>query len=932
MSSYEYVYNPSLLAGDTVSSVNITHEYRRSGALTAAKLEIYEADTDTWHDEPLILPGAANVDISQTINVSSYINSVNDLNNLKIRFLAYRSSIVASITTSHDFLGVQVDYNAPTSTPPDTPTETETPTETLTPSQTFTPSDTPTPTDTATDTPTATPTSTSTPPTQYLLINEVVTAPRQDWNDTLGGDAVPFNNVPGSNPTFTDSDEWLELYNAGVDSVNLLGWTLVMDDGATAATLDFNSPGAAVFVFSNCGSLTNFQPGEYLVIGNPPDAMNNDTHFTLNRADASVADDFQLGAGGAPLGNTTNTTDEAVARVPNASATFGKQAATIGYANDLLTATPTPVPACSTATPTATLTPTHTATPTLTPTTFPARVIILNEAMWMGTAADANDEWIELYNTSGIDINLAGWTLAIDDGAPPDDTVINLGGVIPAGGYFLLERTDENTVSDNTCSSFIYTGSMSNDGRRLNLRDPSFTSIDTANFDGGPWPAGLDSPRASMERINTGPDTDGNWSTNYGHVANGHDADGNLIRGTPCAANSNLTPTPAPTAFARVGVVRLNEVLPNPGRDWSSYYPGGPAPYEYVELVNLGGAPVDISYWMIDDKEGGSAPFVLWPDAFISPGDHWCLGAKPMGLSFNDRDDSARLLYPDGSVVDEVSWTTTQRDDRSISRSPEGYGEWYFDWQPTPCMGNIPHAVGSKYGPKPTPVVASIQNARAWGDGAWVTIIGRVTGPHPLFGARVIYVQDDSGYGLAVYLGKGVWPPMQLGQAIKAAGYIRTRNGERELYVKNAWLYSLGEPGPAPTPRAVLTGAINDDTEGTLVSVTGKVTRLEANAFWLDDGSGSARVFFKSTTGVKRPKLKRGQLWTATGIVSEYTTRTSRAKGHRILIRLASDVALVNSEGVTIDLTPTATSLPEEAATPTLLPEETETPTPTAEP
>ena len=53
-----------------------------------------------------------------------------------------------------------------------------------------------------------------------------------------------------------------------------------------------------------------------------------------------------------------------------------------------------------------------------------------------------------------------------------------------------------------------------------------------------------------------------------------------------------------------------------------------------------------------------------------------------------------------------------------------------------------------------------------------------------------------------------------------------------------------------------------------------------------------------------------------------------KGHGHYYL----TDVFRVSGEGVVDDLTPTATSLPEEGATPTLIPEETGTPTPTPEP
>ncbi|MEK7328277.1 MAG: lamin tail domain-containing protein, partial [Chloroflexota bacterium] len=150
--------------------------------------------------------------------------------------------------------------------------------------------------------------------------------------------------------------------------------------------------------------------------------------------------------------------------------------------------------------------------------------MIINEAAWMGTNASANDEWIELHNTTAFSIDFTGWALIIDDGVPPDDTVITLGGVIPAGGFFLLERTDDTAVSD-IAADLIYTGSLSNDGLAITLRDPAGNVVDTANGDGGAWPAGDADRRASMERVSaTAPDGDGNWAANDGQTTNGLDA------------------------------------------------------------------------------------------------------------------------------------------------------------------------------------------------------------------------------------------------------------------------------------------------------------------------------------------------------------------------------------------------------------------------
>lgn len=129
-------------------------------------------------------------------------------------------------------------------------------------------------------------------PVEAILVNEVVSAPRQDWNDSAGGNGVTFDAIPGNGAVDAD-DEWIELYNNDTVSVDLTlggGWTVIMAD-STTSTLNFATPDAAtIFVFSNGGSLANFQPGEYLVIGNPPGELDDAVFVRLQKpVSATVA-------------------------------------------------------------------------------------------------------------------------------------------------------------------------------------------------------------------------------------------------------------------------------------------------------------------------------------------------------------------------------------------------------------------------------------------------------------------------------------------------------------------------------------------------------------------------------------------------------------------------------------------------------------------
>lgn len=144
--------------------------------------------------------------------------------------------------------------------------------------------------------------------------------------------------------------------------------------------------------------------------------------------------------------------------------------------------------------------------------------IVISEVAWMGTAASANDEWIELANGEGEAVMLEGWELSSSDG----NLYVDLDAVtVPAHGFVLLERTDDTSVPGIGASA-IYVGALANvpgEGYALELRAAGCGVADRAEAASG-WPAGDAASRRTMERAGS------RWQTSA------------LPGGTPGRANS----------------------------------------------------------------------------------------------------------------------------------------------------------------------------------------------------------------------------------------------------------------------------------------------------------------------------------------------------------------------------------------------------------
>ena len=435
------------------------------------------------------------------------------------------------------------------------------------------------------------------------------------------------------NPSGSDSGhEWVELYNNGSADVDISGWEI------QAGTSSFGTKGTI-----SSGILA---PGTYYLIGESDVAadigiapglvvslgLGNGTSSIdgLRIVDANGAvKDTVLYGDSATIGtweddNGPNPTSfapeagsaESIARIPNGIDT------NLSGDDFQLISNPTPMAENIGGSST-----------TCVNTTFSG--IVINEVLYDPPSSDSGNEWVELLNTTGDDIDVSGWMLEAGTssfglkGTIPDSTVI------PAGGYYLIgEDLVGSTLGQ--APDLVTTLSMGNasnvDGVRL--VDCNSVPIDTVLYgedldgqswedDNGPSPTSFapDASSASIARIPNGADTD----------LSGDDFQ---IIGNPTPWNENIGGSSTTCDNSVFEGIVINEILYDP--------PGSDSDFntEWIEIMNTTEEVVDISGWEIQAGTSSFSTKGTFPNnTFLPAGGYFLIGEDEVVLELGQEPD-----------------------------------------------------------------------------------------------------------------------------------------------------------------------------------------------------------------------------------------------------------------------------------------------------
>lgn len=396
-----------------------------------------------------------------------------------------------------------------------------------------------------------------------------------------------------------DSDgEWIELYNAGPDTVNLDGWILA-DLGTDQHVI---------------GGELLIAPGQYVVLARNGDSATNGgvaVDYVYNGMSLSNSADevLLLAPGGTEVDRVVWGDNSGVSTSAGASlerTTLGDpavwttaQTAWPGSAGDLGSPGGAFVPP---------------ATPTPTATAGPVLPLYLSEVLADPQAvADSDGEWIEIHNPNGVPVNLRGWQL-IDLGG--DAFVVDADVMVPTGGYVVLARNGDPATNGGVAVDYVYSGmSLSNSEDEVILLTPGGVEMDRITW--GPGTDWRTTAGASLERVTF--DAPAQWATGQTPwIGSAGDS------GTPGSAYvpPSLTPTAVPSPTSTPPDQWTPADAPSPLQIDEVAYRGSDG--EYVALINSSGAPVSLRGWSIGDAQvpgSGEGLYVLPEDVQLFPGE-----------------------------------------------------------------------------------------------------------------------------------------------------------------------------------------------------------------------------------------------------------------------------------------------------------------------
>ena len=310
--------------------------------------------------------------------------------------------------------------------------------------------------------------------------------------------------------------------------------------------------------------------------------------------------------------------------------------------------------------------------------------------------------------------------------------------------------------------------------------------------------------------------------------------------------------------------IYINKFLPNPA--------GADSENEWIELCNSGKSDVDLTSFSLADSAGGSKPYQL-NDYSLAAESCIFITSAESHLTLNNDSDSVRFLDINGEVIDKVDYSGGG--EGLVYAKIDGVWQWLGE----STDSTVEQASEIIYG------INDLRELRDLKAGSKVSVRGWVAVEPGLFGKTIFYIIDGSS-GAQIYSYKKDFPELALGDFITVNGELSDNQGETRVKTKTKADIVKIKGDKLPAPMAIQLEDIGEDIEGALVKIAGDLTEIKGSSWWLDDQTEEVKIYIKQNTGISGNNFNIGDKLEVSGIISEVNGE------YRVLPRFPADVKL----------------------------------------
>ena len=304
----------------------------------------------------------------------------------------------------------------------------------------------------------------------------------------------------------------------------------------------------------------------------------------------------------------------------------------------------------------------------------------------------------------------------------------------------------------------------------------------------------------------------------------------------------------------------VSEVFPNP--------PGADTE-EFIELYNPTDTPIDISFFRLDDSDGGSRPYHIPAGTIIQPDTYEVFFRDETRLALNNSSDSVRILYPDHTVALELLF-----DDIVDGASYAFDGQdWCWTVSSTPGALNYCEVAlsgrASKIAKGSAAVSVPLSQLRDADVGDRVITRGVVSVLPGVLSSQYMYISQTDMPGVQVYLYNKSFPSLLVGDMIEVTGELSEVQGETRIKIKEATDIDIVGRGHEVIPLSIAIVDISEVHEGSLLRIEGEVTEAKGSYLYVDDGTQELKVYMKKSVGISTKQFGLGTTVQVVGILGQ---------------------------------------------------------------